>query len=659
MQSYHLNLFAAWLRGVAVILLVAAANSAHAGEQEPSETIRRYEAKIKYYRYYKPDSAIYFADLALKHAVSTNDRAGRALILIQQGMIDDNEGDFDSAQVNYQEALDIYQQLGSSKGIATATIRLGVVSLRNGNYHTAIERFLESLKKAEASRDTFGMMESYYSISWAYLDQKENEQALQYLTMAEALDKTLPFSNLSLNIYNHFGVLYTRFGKLAPAKEYLLKGVQQSNKPEYQGLHITLINNLAIVYSKEGHVEKAVALQENALGQARAMKNYLRELQVLSGLAKTYGDIDPPKAIAYMNEAITIARQNKAHRQEMRYLEHIVKLYKNTGRYKEALAMKEREHAVADSFYYGSMTQRINELKAEYELTKSRARIEELNYISHKRDLELENSNLEKRVTWIGVALLLVILGLLYSQYRMKQRANVEAGERNRVLQRLVTEKEWLLREVHHRVKNNLQTVVSLLETQSAYLRDDALVAIQNSQNRVYAMSLIHQKLYQTENVASINMAAYLPELVHHLRDSYNGRQRVQFRLQIDSLELNVGQSVPVALILNEAITNSIKYAFPVSDSATNTIMIDMKAGAGNQVHLVIADNGTGLPADFHNTHTTTLGLRLMKGLTEDLNGNFDIRSDNGTVIAISFVAVTQLYDAAQYTETEPIAQHG
>ncbi len=241
----------------------------------------------------------------------------------------------------------------------------------------------------------------------------------------------------------------------------------------------------------------------------------------------------------------------------------------------------------------------------------------------------------------------------------MKQRANVEAGERNRVLQRLVTEKEWLLREVHHRVKNNLQTVVSLLETQSAYLRDDALVAIQNSQNRVYAMSLIHQKLYQTENVASINMAAYLPELVHHLRDSYNGRQRVQFRLQIDSLELNVGQSVPVALILNEAITNSIKYAFPVSDSATNTIMIDMKAGAGNQVHLVIADNGTGLPADFHNTHTTTLGLRLMKGLTEDLNGNFDIRSDNGTVIAISFVAVTQLYDAAQYTETEPIAQHG
>ncbi len=139
---------------------------------------------------------------------------------------------------------------------------------------------------------------------------------------------------------------------------------------------------------------------------------------MLSGLAKTYGDIDPPKAIAYMNEAITIARQNKAHRQEMRYLEHIVKLYKNTGRYKEALAMKEREHAVADSFYYGSMTQRINELKAEYELTKSRARIEELNYISHKQDLELENSNLEKRVTWIGVALLLVILGLLYSQYR-------------------------------------------------------------------------------------------------------------------------------------------------------------------------------------------------------------------------------------------------
>lgn len=623
-----------------ILLLTLFSSQAYAdsNDPEPSQRVRAYETKIKYYRYYKPDSAIYFVNEALKHTSATGDLLGRAFILIQQGMIDDNEGYFENARASYEEARNIFIQKHATKGIATATIRLGVVELRNGKYHNAIGQFLEALEKSEALRDTFGMMESHYSIAWAYMDQKKNEQALEYLQTAEYLNKKLPFSNLSLNIYNHLGVLYTRFNKLPLAKQYLLKGIDQSNKPQYQGLHITLINNLAIVYGKEGRSGEAIALQQGALNHAREMKNYLRELQLLYGLSRTYATIDPQKAIAYIREAITIAQQNKAHRQEIRYLEQIVKLYKDNRRYKEALAMLEREHAVADSFFYGSMTQRINALKTEYELTKSKARIEELDHISNKRRLELEKSKLEKRVTLVGIGLLIIIIGLLYNQYRLKQHANIEAGQRNTALHKLVTEKEWLLKEVHHRVKNNLQTIVSLLETQSAYLRDDALKAIQNSQNRVYAMSLIHQKLYQNENVSTVNMATYLPELVHHLRESYNSRQRIQFRLDIDPIEMNVTQSVPLSLILNEAITNALKYAFPEnSTNQENTIIIDMKENADSQISLVIADNGVGFPSDFDTNKNSTLGLKLMKGLTGDLNGQFIHKRNNGTIISVHF----------------------
>lgn len=247
----------------------------------------------------------------------------------------------------------------------------------------------------------------------------------------------------------------------------------------------------------------------------------------------------------------------------------------------------------------------------------------------------LHQANLVQNVTFAGIGLLAIILLLLYNQYRTKQRRNKEISRKNEKLEQLVNEKEWLLKEIHHRVKNNLQTVVSLLESQSSYLEKDALQAVQSSQHRVYAMSLIHQKLYQENNMASINMAVYLPELVEYLADSFAVRQHIRFRLDIAPISLDVSQAVPIGLILNEAITNAIKYAFP--QEGRNEIAISMQQDNDKQITLTIADNGIGLPPDFRNTKTSSLGVRLMNGLTGDIGGQFSIESNNGTSISIQF----------------------
>ncbi|HEX2628070.1 MAG TPA: sensor histidine kinase, partial [Chitinophagaceae bacterium] len=178
-------------------------------------------------------------------------------------------------------------------------------------------------------------------------------------------------------------------------------------------------------------------------------------------------------------------------------------------------------------------------------------------------------------------------------------------------------------------------TVVSLLESQSSYLEKDALQAVQSSQHRVYAMSLIHQKLYQENNMASINMSVYLPELVEYLADSFEVRQRIRFQLDIASISVDVSQAVPIGLILNEAITNSIKYAFP--NDGRNEIKIVMHYLDDGQVQLRIADNGIGLSADFRDGKIGSLGIKLMKGLTEDIGGCFTIENDNGTSITVQF----------------------
>ncbi|WP_431213076.1 sensor histidine kinase [Puia sp. P3] len=240
-------------------------------------------------------------------------------------------------------------------------------------------------------------------------------------------------------------------------------------------------------------------------------------------------------------------------------------------------------------------------------------------------------------VTISGIAAAVVIAGLLYWQNRIRRRSSRVITQKNDQLQQLLNEKEWLLREIHHRVGNNLQIVMSLLNSQSAFIDNEtALAAIQNSQHRVHAMSLIHQKLYYSENVASIEMPVYIRELTSYLREVYITGQRIRFVYDIDPLELDVSQAVPVGLILNEAITNSIRYAFP--NGRDGVITITLKKADALRYQLGIADDGVGIPYEYSGERTRSLGMRLMAGLTDDLDGKFFIGNNSGTTIKISFI---------------------
>jgi two-component sensor histidine kinase len=178
-----------------------------------------------------------------------------------------------------------------------------------------------------------------------------------------------------------------------------------------------------------------------------------------------------------------------------------------------------------------------------------------------------------------------------------------------------------------------------------------ALTAIHDSQHRVQAMSLIHQKLYGSGNLSSIDMSFYIRELVSYLADSFDTGQRIRFELDIKSLEMDVSQAVPLGLILNEAITNSIKYAFP--DNRDGIISISLSPTSPQYCLLSIADNGIGMPQHFNNKKPGSLGMSLMTGLSEDLDGNFSIQNNNGTTIKILFpkdMGIKRTHTAAALT---------
>lgn len=239
-----------------------------------------------------------------------------------------------------------------------------------------------------------------------------------------------------------------------------------------------------------------------------------------------------------------------------------------------------------------------------------------------------------------GLVLALVIIALFYYQYQLKQRSsklvlekNVVITEKNNQLEQLLIEKEWLLKEVHHRVKNNLHTIFCLLESQAAFLDNDALKAIENSQNRIYAMSLVHQKLYQSDEIKEVDMSLYFAEFLLFIADSFDLNARgIRVVQEVEPIKLGISVAMPLALILNEGLTNAIKYAFEGRD--IGTIRVSLKQA--EMIELTIADDGIGME-DIEHREYNSLGLQLMRGLSADIGATITFEVQNGTIITIRF----------------------
>lgn len=198
-------------------------------------------------------------------------------------------------------------------------------------------------------------------------------------------------------------------------------------------------------------------------------------------------------------------------------------------------------------------------------------------------------------------------------------------------------EKEMLLQEIHHRVKNNLQVISSLLYLQVGYVEDPAIREIfQESQNRVRSMALVHEKLYRSHDLARIDLADYIRNLATFLFRSYSATAgRVTLDIQTDDVFLGINAAVPCGLILNELISNALKHAFP--DSRSGLIQVELRTGDNQKLTLSVRDTGIGFPANFDFKNTTSLGMQLVDTLVQQLDGTLEILSTKGTEFKITF----------------------
>ncbi|NTW33625.1 MAG: PAS domain S-box protein [Bacteroidetes bacterium] len=221
------------------------------------------------------------------------------------------------------------------------------------------------------------------------------------------------------------------------------------------------------------------------------------------------------------------------------------------------------------------------------------------------------------------------------------KKENEERLYTEELLKLRLKEKEILLKEIHHRVKNNMQVIISLLNLQAANINDKKILEIyQESQNRIKSMALIHEKLYQSEEFTYIDFSDYIKSLTSYLLHTYStSSQKIKIIINTQSIPLEFDTMISLGLIVNELVSNSLKYAFKKCKNGKLEISlkkISAKGGA-NELCLVICDNGDGFPQkiDFRNTHT--LGLQLVCSLTEQINGTISLTNTNGTKFIIKF----------------------
>ncbi|HEX4956866.1 MAG TPA: tetratricopeptide repeat protein [Lacibacter sp.] len=618
--------------------------------------------------YYKPEQGITYKQTALELAQTLNWKPGIAKIKHRAARLYWRMGDFKNALTYHKEALELYQLTGNQYAQGRVLIEIGQDYFDNGNLIEAKPALLKALQFNKALGYMDHTAKTYDIINYLYLVQgnvaEATKAAFDYLKLSERLGDKSIIGNAAYLLASNYQALGNTAEALKYYKQSLKLAIERGDKIDQidcsraigkiylsennfteaksyyspalvLALEIGDVQIVANMYVCMGHYYRARGEFTEALTNYLASEEAYKSISHKLDLARLYSDIGSVytslgkyrEANQYFTEAKSLYAGLNSQLSMGDYYSGKEKLDSATGNWSSAYFHFKKYITIRDSTYNKETLQKLvgSQLQFENEKKEAVAKAEQ-----EKKDL-LAKEEIKRQRNIRNASFAVLAAVLLFSMIALYQR-NKLAKEKKRSDQ-LLQDKELLLREIHHRVKNNLEVVSSLLALQSAQINDEQTKdAMQESQNRVQSIGIVHQKLYQGANLGAIEMKDYFINLSESILDSFGAEKRVTIECAMEQLDVDIDTAVPLGLIVNELLTNTLKYAFP--EGQQGKVKIKLQKKTDGILQLEVSDNGVGKSGI---THGTGFGGQLVSLLTQQLSGTMKEEVNDGTRIYFEF----------------------
>lgn len=513
------------------------------------------------------------------------------------GYFYDDRGDIVKALNYYHKSLKIREEINDSLGIAVSLNNIGIIYVDQNELEIALKYYYKSLKVKEALGDKKSIATSLNNIGAIYRKMNDSEKALTYYKRSLSIRKEIVDKRGVAISLNNIGTLYYRQSKLDTALKYYMESLAiKENLRDKRSIAISL-TNIGNIF-----------LDKNEIGLA---KKYATESLVLSK------ELEFPHIIRDAANVMSL-------------------VYEKEKNWEEAFNMHKLFVAMKDSVQNEKTKTASIKLISKYEIEKI---TNEKELISKEKDLYVLKENRSKIIAIffiVAFVFSLLLIFLIYRGYRKKTVISILLEKQKNEEIKKNEEKNILLKEIHHRVKNNLQIVSSLLRLQSSEIKDEkVLIMFSETQNRVQSIAMLHEHFYKSENLQRINISDYLARLIEGLIREYQINAKINLDINILSLQIEGSKLVPLGLIINEIISNSLKYGF--NNRSRGDIMVHIKHLKENEYEMIIGDDGIGMSKDFNIEESDSLGTQLIQLFTEQLNGNIERLNLPGTIFKIIF----------------------
>lgn len=524
---------------------------------------------------------------------------------------------------------------------------------RIGYYDKAIENIITAIDICERIGNFDMKAYSLSSLGTIYLKQKDYEKALDYFHKSYEIYNRLKEDTKKNSILNNIGLVYSRQGISDSALTYFfdvrkyLEGqmIDSLSIEEHEFFYGLVGGNIADVYMSQGKYREAIPLllkdREKSIKKNEKENNSITSSALGSVYLKLKKYVD---AKMYLDEAFFIASKYNYRNTKCDVLKNYGHYYKAIKKFDTSISYMEKYQLLNDSLQADLVKNRTIQLQSLYELKDLEKELK-LAEIANRENVLRLNTKQNQFLTSLSFSLFfLVLLAGLFINHRVKLKKNKELGiknieiqEKREELKKTLLEKEVLLKEVHHRVKNNLQMISSLLRLQANEMGDKNVKrVIEESINRISSMSLIHQKIYLKENFKSIELKPYFESLISEVSKSFSiHNKEIKLKTDISEINLSINNAVPIGLIVNELVSNSFKYAF---EGKTNGEIYVKIGKTDSIVKIIVRDNGVGLPNTYDQKSEVSFGITLINLLVEQMEGVIRTYNNNGASFEISFI---------------------